>query len=123
MSVLAALALRLKMNAEETSVIWLDRYAEQEALEGRSARARGVAVCFSTEMRAVLAHTKVPMRSTRSYSGQYLVQSVAHRGLLLRVERAHGAHQMCVLKTLSVLIGGGNHLTSSHNDRAAMLCP
>ncbi|HEV3159665.1 MAG TPA: hypothetical protein VGZ89_06740 [Xanthobacteraceae bacterium] len=33
------------------------------------------------------------MRSTRSYSGQYLVQSVAHRGLLLRVERAHGAHQ------------------------------
>jgi hypothetical protein len=29
MSVFAALALRLKMNAEETSVIWLDRYAEQ----------------------------------------------------------------------------------------------
>jgi hypothetical protein len=33
------------------------------------------------------------MRATRSYSGQYLVQGVAHRGLLLRVERAHGAHQ------------------------------
>ena len=30
---------------------------------------------------------------------------------------------LCVLKTLSVLIGGGNHLTSAHNDRAAMLCP
>ncbi|MGE5166336.1 MAG: hypothetical protein ACM3IH_20260 [Sphingobacteriales bacterium] len=26
-------------------------------------------------------------------------------------------------KTLSVLIGGGNHLTSAHNDRAAMVCP
>jgi hypothetical protein len=29
MSGLAALALRLKMGAEETSVIWLNRYAEQ----------------------------------------------------------------------------------------------
>jgi hypothetical protein len=29
MSVFAELTLRLKMNAEETSVIWLDRYAEQ----------------------------------------------------------------------------------------------
>jgi hypothetical protein len=28
-SVFAALALRLKMNAKETSVIWLDRNAEQ----------------------------------------------------------------------------------------------
>ena len=33
------------------------------------------------------------MRSIRSYSGQHMVQGVAHRGLLLRVERAHGAHQ------------------------------
>ena len=93
MSVLAALALRLKMDAEETSVVRLDRYAEQEALEGRSARARRVAVRFSTEIRAVLAHTKVLMCSTLSYSGQHVVQSVAHRGLLLRVERVHGAHQ------------------------------
>jgi hypothetical protein len=44
-------------------------------------------------MRAVLAHTKLPMQSTRSYGGQHLVQGVAHRGLLLRVERVHGAHQ------------------------------
>jgi hypothetical protein len=29
MSVLAALALRLKMDAEETGVVRLDRYAEQ----------------------------------------------------------------------------------------------
>ena len=42
---------------------------------------------------AILAHTKVLMCSTRSYSGQHVVQSVAHRGLLLRVERVHGAHQ------------------------------
>ena len=50
-------------------------------------------MCFSTEIRAVLAHTKVPMCSTRSYSGQHLVQGVAHRGLLLHVERVHSAHQ------------------------------
>jgi hypothetical protein len=93
MSGLAALALRLKMGAEETSVIWLNRHAEQAALEGRPARFRRAAVCFSTEIRAVLADTKVRMRSTRSYSGQYLVQGVVHRGLLLRVERVHGAHQ------------------------------
>jgi hypothetical protein len=30
---------------------------------------------------------------------------------------------LCVPKTLSVLIGGENHLTSAHNDRAAMFCP
>jgi len=93
MSVLAALALRPIMGAEETSVVRLDRQAEQEAFEGRSARSRRVAVHFSTEVRAVLADTKVPMRSIRSYSGQHMVQGVAHRGLLLRVERAHGAHQ------------------------------
>jgi hypothetical protein len=31
--------------------------------------------------------------------------------------------KLCVPKTLSVLIGGGNHLTSVHNDRAAVFCP
>jgi hypothetical protein len=36
MSVLAALALRPTMGAEETSVVRLDRQAEQEAFEGRS---------------------------------------------------------------------------------------
>jgi hypothetical protein len=30
---------------------------------------------------------------------------------------------LCVPKTSSVLIGGGNRLTSAHNDRAAMFCP
>jgi hypothetical protein len=93
MSVLAALALRPIMGAEETSVVRLDRQAEQEAFEGRSARSRRVAVHFSTEVRAALAYTKVPMRSTRNYSGQHVVQGITHRGLLLRVERAHGAHQ------------------------------
>jgi len=72
MSVLAVVAFRLKMHAEETSVVRLDRYAEQEASEGRPVDARGVAVRFSTEVRAVLAHTKVPMCPTRSYSGQHL---------------------------------------------------
>ena len=44
-------------------------------------------------MRAVLANTKAPMRPTRSYSGQHLVQGVVHRGSLFRVEQIHGAHQ------------------------------
>ena len=30
---------------------------------------------------------------------------------------------VCVPKTLSVLFGGGNHVTSADNDRAAMFCP
>ena len=92
MSVLAARALQLKMDAEETSLVRLYRQAEQKALEGRSARSRR-AVHVSTEVRAVLAHTKVPMRSTRRYSSQYVVQSVAHRDLLLRAEQVHGTHK------------------------------
>jgi hypothetical protein len=42
MSVLAALALRPIMGAEETGVVRLDRQAEQEAFEGRSARSRRI---------------------------------------------------------------------------------
>ena len=93
MYVLAALALRLKMDTEETSVVRFYRYAEQLASEGRPARACRVAVHFSTEVRAVLTNPKVPMRSARSYSDQHVVQGVTHRGLLRRVERVHGAHQ------------------------------
>lgn len=37
--------------------------------------------------------------------------------------RVHYNHRVCVPKTLSVLIGGGNHLTSAHSDRAAMFGP
>ena len=37
----------------------------------------------------VLANTEVQMRSTRSYSGQHVVEGVVHRGLLFRVERVH----------------------------------
>ncbi len=46
MSVLAVVALRPKMDAEETSVVRLYRYAEQEASEGRPVHARRVAVHF-----------------------------------------------------------------------------
>ena len=96
MSVLAALALRPIMGAEETSVVRLDRQAEQEAFEGRLARLSSSRSTFLHReyASAVLAHTKVLMCScTRSYSGQHMVQGVARRGLLLRVERVHGAHQ------------------------------
>src|SRR5438876_12414546 len=81
------------MDAEETSVRRLDRNAEQSACEGRGARACQVAAHLSTEVRAVLANTEAPMRPTRSYRGQHLVQGVVHRGLLFRVERVHDAHQ------------------------------
>jgi hypothetical protein len=40
-----------------------------------------------------LANAEVPMRPTRSDSGEHIVQRVTHRGLRFRVERAHGAHQ------------------------------
>jgi hypothetical protein len=33
------------------------------------------------------------MRTTRSYSGQHLVQGAAHRSSLFRVEQIYGAHQ------------------------------
>jgi hypothetical protein len=92
-SILAVVAFRLKMDAEETSVVWLDQCTEQQTFRNQSARTHRVGVHFATEIHTVLAYTKAPMRSTRSYSGQYLVQSVAHRGLLLRVERVHGAYQ------------------------------
>src|SRR6476659_4569545 len=83
----------LKMDAEETSVRRLDRNAEQQAFKGRGARACQAAAHLSTEVRAVLANTEAPMRPTRSYRGQHLVQGVVHRGLLFGVERVHGAHQ------------------------------
>src|SRR5437016_4315434 len=92
-SAIAVLARWLKMDAEETCVLWLDRNTEQQAFSGRGARARRVAAHLSAEVRAVLANTEAPMRPTRSYSGQHLVQGVVYCGLLFRVERVHGAHQ------------------------------
>src|SRR5260221_9759251 len=87
------LARWLKMDAEETRVLGLDRDAEQLALRGRGVRACWIAAHLSTEVRAILANTEAPMRPTRSYSGQHLVQGVVHRGSLFHVERVHGAHQ------------------------------
>src|SRR6202030_4513170 len=81
------------MNAEETSVLRLDRTPKQLAFEGRPGRARRAAACFTAEVGAVLANTEVPMRPTCSYSGEHVVQRVMHCGLRFRIERAHGAHQ------------------------------
>jgi hypothetical protein len=86
MSVLPVLALRPKMDAEETSVVWLDRCTEQQTFRNQSARTHRVGVHFATEIHTVLAHTKAPMRSTRSYSGQYLVQSVSSAGPICRLK-------------------------------------
>ena len=80
MSVLAVLALRPITGAEETSVVRLDRQAELEALEGRWLALVELRYIISTEVRAVLAYTKVPMRSTRNYSGQRVVQGRAVMG-------------------------------------------
>jgi hypothetical protein len=40
-----------------------------------------------------------------------------------RVRLTNNDRWFCVPKILFVLIGGGNHLTSAHNDRPAMFCP
>ena len=81
------------MDAEETCLLWLDLDAEHLTFGGRGARDCWVAAPLSIEVRAILANPKEPMRPTRSYSGQYLVQGAVHRGLLFRIERTHGAHQ------------------------------
>ena len=62
MSVLAVVAFRLKMDAKETSVVWLDRCTEQQTFRNQSARTHRVGVHFATEIHTVLAYTKAPMR-------------------------------------------------------------
>ena len=93
MCAIAVLARCLKIDAEKTRVLWLDRDAEQLALRGRGVRDCWIAAHLSTEVGTVLANTEAPMRSTRSYSGQHLVQGVVYRGSLFRIELVHGAHQ------------------------------
>src|SRR5262249_5338374 len=63
---LLTLTFRLKMDAEENSVVRLDRCAEQQAFRHRSARTHRVGVHLATEVGALLAHTKVLTRSARS---------------------------------------------------------
>src|SRR5260370_7381354 len=87
------LARWLKMDAEETRVLGLDRDAEQLALRGRGVRACWIAAHLSTEVRAILANTEAPMRPTRSYSGQHLVQGVLHPASLFHSYPAPAAHQ------------------------------
>src|SRR5260370_37123342 len=47
---------------------------------------------------------------------------LARRGASDRY-RIGALRNLCEPKTLSVLIGGRDHLTSAHHDLAAMLCP
>jgi len=65
-SVLAVLVHWLKMDAQKTYVLWLNRNTEEQAFSDRGARARQVAAHLSAEVRAVLANTEAPMRTTRS---------------------------------------------------------
>src|SRR5258705_12962184 len=65
-SVLAVLVHWLKMDAQKTYVLWLNRNTQEQAFSGRGARARQVAAHLSAEVRAVLANTEAPMRPTRS---------------------------------------------------------
>ena len=65
-SVLAVLVDWLKMDAQKTYVLWLNRNTEEQAFSGRRARARQVAGYLSAEVRAVLANTDSPMRPIRS---------------------------------------------------------
>jgi hypothetical protein len=54
------------MDAQKTYVLRLNRNTEEQAFSGRGAHARRVAARLSAEMRAVLANTDPPMRTTRS---------------------------------------------------------
>src|ERR1700730_12764231 len=92
-SVLAVLVHWVKMDAQKTYVLWLNRNTEEQAFSGRGARARQVATHLSAEVRAVLANTDLPTPITVSYGGQHLVQGATHRSSLCRVERIHGTHQ------------------------------
>jgi hypothetical protein len=53
------------MDAQKTYVLWLNRNTEEQAFSGRGARARQVAAHLSAEVRAVLANTDLPTRTTR----------------------------------------------------------
>jgi hypothetical protein len=64
-SVLAVLVHWLKMDAQKTYVLWLNRNTQEQAFSGRGARARQVAGHLSAEVRAVLATTDLPTRITR----------------------------------------------------------
>ena len=66
LSVLAVLVHWLKMDAQKTYVLWLNRNTQEQAFSGRGARARQVAAHLSAEVRAVRANTDPPMRTTRS---------------------------------------------------------
>src|SRR6476660_24972 len=63
-SVLAVRVHWLKMDAQKTYVLWLNRNTEEQAFSGRGARARRVAGHLSAEVRAVRASTDPPMRTT-----------------------------------------------------------
>jgi hypothetical protein len=54
------------MDAQKTYVLWLNRNTEEQAFSGRRARARQVAAHLSAEVRAILANTDLPTRTTRS---------------------------------------------------------
>jgi TPR repeat protein len=56
---------------------------------GRSGELVELQQVFPPRYTQVLANTEVQMRSTRSCSGQHVVEGVVHRGLLFRVERVH----------------------------------
>ena len=63
--VLTVLVQWLKMDAQKTYVLWLNRNTQEQAFSRRGARARQVAGHLSAEVRAVLATTEAPMRITR----------------------------------------------------------
>src|SRR5260370_41661649 len=89
MSVLPVLALRPKMDAEETSVVWLDRCTEQQTFRNQSARTHRVGVHFATEIHTVLAPPKEPPPPTRTYSGPHPTPRVALPVMLCVAHRAH----------------------------------
>ena len=83
------------MDAEETSVRRLDRNAEQEAFEGRGARACQVAAHLSTEVCAVLANTEASMRRALRQVVSTLATNGAHREIGVCQDCTHFGREMC----------------------------
>jgi hypothetical protein len=65
MCAIAVLVHWLKMDAQKTYVLWLNRNTEEQAFIGRGPRAR-YGANLSAKVRAVLANSDPPMRTTRS---------------------------------------------------------
>src|SRR5437879_11857179 len=106
-SVLAVLVHWLKMDAQKTYVLWLNRNTQEQAFSGRRARARQVAGLLSAEMHAVLATTirrcaplVARVDSTWCRARRIAVRSVASSESTARTRTSNGSRASAFLPLL-----------------------